>query len=55
MRPAKITAYVMTPVFTDAYRAGIEPLAAEQIEFSEAFERASQPFHGFMMSPFANG
>ena len=45
-----LTAFVMTPVFTDAYRTGIEPLAANEIEFAEAFERASKPFHGFMMA-----
>ena len=45
-----LTAFVMAPVFKDAYRAGIEPLAANEIEFEEAFDRASQPFHTFMLS-----
>jgi flagellar biosynthetic protein FliP len=45
-----LTAFVMMPVFTEAYRAGIQPLAANEIEFPEAFERASVPFHGFMMA-----
>ncbi len=45
-----LTAFVMTPVFTQAYRDGIQPLAANEIEFAEAFERASVPFHGFMMA-----
>ena len=44
-----LTAFVMTPVFTDAYKAGIEPLTQNEIEFTEAFDRASRPFHGFMM------
>ncbi|MGI9412866.1 MAG: flagellar type III secretion system pore protein FliP [Hyphomicrobiales bacterium] len=45
-----LSAFVMAPVFTKAYDAGITPLVNEEIELDEAFERASQPFHGFMMS-----
>ncbi len=45
-----LTAFVMAPVFTQAYNEGITPLVAEEIELGEAFDRASQPFHSFMMS-----
>jgi flagellar biosynthetic protein FliP len=45
-----LTAFVMAPVFEDAYNTGITPLIEEQIEISEAFELVSKPFHAFMMS-----
>lgn len=45
-----LTAFVMAPVFTKAYDDGVSPLVNEQIELGEAFDRASQPFHTFMMS-----
>ena len=44
-----LTAFVMGPVFQQAYDAGIKPLIAQEIEIKQAFERASQPFQGFMM------
>lgn len=43
-----LTAFVMAPVFQAAYETGIKPLAEDQIAITEAFERASQPFHEFM-------
>jgi flagellar biosynthetic protein FliP len=45
-----LTAFVMGPVFQKAYDAGVKPLIAEEIEISEAFEKASKPFQGFMLS-----
>nr|WP_081875438.1 flagellar type III secretion system pore protein FliP [Tepidicaulis marinus] len=45
-----LTAFVMAPVFEQAYETGIEPLMNEQIEIGEAFDKASRPFHTFMMS-----
>jgi len=45
-----LTLFVMAPVFEKAYSDGIQPLVAEEIELTDAFERASQPFHTFMMS-----
>jgi flagellar biosynthetic protein FliP len=45
-----LTAFVMGPVFQKAYNAGIKPLVAEEIELNQAFELASKPFQGFMMS-----
>jgi flagellar biosynthetic protein FliP len=43
-----LTAFVMAPVFQSAYEAGIRPLAEDQIPITDAFERASKPFHDFM-------
>jgi len=45
-----LTAFVMAPVFTEAYDAGVTPLIEEEIELNEAFDRASGPFHAFMMT-----
>ncbi|MGL5361281.1 MAG: flagellar type III secretion system pore protein FliP [Bosea sp. (in: a-proteobacteria)] len=45
-----LTAFVMTPTFKEAYRVGIEPLVAGQIQPQEAFNRGSQPFKQFMLS-----
>ena len=45
-----LTAFVMAPVFTKAYNDGITPLVPNEIELSEAFDRASLPFHAFMMA-----
>src|SRR3954470_10837096 len=44
-----LTAFVMAPTFTAAYRAGVEPLVAGQIQPTEAFDRASTPFRAFML------
>jgi flagellar biosynthetic protein FliP len=44
-----LTAFVMAPTFREAYRVGIEPLLAGQIQPAEAFERAVVPFRTFMM------
>lgn len=44
-----LTAFVMAPTAREAYRAGIEPLVAGQINQSQAFERASAPFKTFML------
>ncbi len=43
-----MTYFVMEPVFTDAYQAGIEPLLAEEIELPAAFTAALGPFRDFM-------
>ena len=45
-----LTVFVMSPVFEKAYEEGIQPLIAEDIELADAFERASKPFHTFMLS-----
>jgi len=43
-----LTAFVMGPVLTNAYDAGVKPLIANQISVEEAFNRASGPVRGFM-------
>ncbi|MEZ5798719.1 MAG: flagellar type III secretion system pore protein FliP [Paracoccaceae bacterium] len=43
-----LTWFVMDPVLTEAWTQGIEPFTQDQIDVSTAFERASQPFRGFM-------
>ena len=43
-----LTAFVMAPTFETAYNEGVQPLVAGTIEFDEAFDRASTPFHEFM-------
>ena len=45
-----LTAFVMGPIFQQAYDAGIKPLIAEEIKLDEAFSRASKPFQGFMLT-----
>ena len=44
-----LTIFVMMPVFEESYDSGIRPLMENQIDEFEAFERASEPFRGFMM------
>ena len=44
-----LTAFVMAPTFREAYRAGIEPLLASQVQPAQAFDRAADPFRTFMM------
>lgn len=44
-----LTAFIMAPTFREAYDAGIQPFAAGQIQAEEAFNRASRPFHTFML------
>ena len=43
-----LTYFVMEPVFTEAWQAGIEPLVSEEIEVEEAVARAIEPFRRFM-------
>ncbi len=45
-----LTAFVMAPVFEQAYETGIAPLLAEEIEIGEAFTQSSKPFHAFMLT-----
>ena len=44
-----LTAFVMGPAFQRAYDQGIKPLVANEIEPEQAFERATEPFRGFML------
>lgn len=45
-----LSTFVMAPTFQAAYTDGIEPLMAEEIEQSEAFDRTTAPFRTFMLS-----
>jgi flagellar biosynthesis protein FliP len=44
-----LTAFIMTPVFEQSYRQGLQPLLAGQIREAEAFERTTAPFKDFML------
>ncbi|SFD69096.1 flagellar type III secretion system pore protein FliP [Roseivivax sediminis] len=43
-----LTYFVMEPVFTEAYAAGIEPLLEDDMAIAAAFEAAMGPFRDFM-------
>ncbi len=45
-----LTAFIMAPVFQQAYQQGIEPLIAQEIEVDEAFTRTAGPFRTFMLT-----
>ncbi len=44
-----LTAFVMAPTLEQAYRDGLAPLLAEEIDAPQAFERASAPLRSFML------
>ncbi len=44
-----LTAFIMAPTFEEAYRTGIQPLVAGQIQEQEAFDRTVAPFRTFML------
>ncbi len=44
-----LTWFVMEPVFTEAWTKGVEPFTQDQIDIQVAFQRASEPFRGFMI------
>ncbi len=45
-----LTIFIMTPVFEEANRVGVQPYLNEEIPTLEAVERASQPFRQFMLA-----
>lgn len=45
-----LTAFIMAPVFTQAYSEGIEPYLDGQIETEEAFTLTTQPVKMFMLA-----
>jgi len=45
-----MTAFIMGPTLQQSYDQGIAPLIAGQIEFQEAFDKASAPIHAFMLA-----
>jgi flagellar biosynthesis protein FliP len=44
-----LTAFVMAPVFQNAYDTAIRPLLNNEITPEQAFDRGSDPFRGFML------
>ncbi len=44
-----LSAFIMMPTLQSAYDAGIQPLVNGDIEFDQAYERASEPFRAFML------
>jgi len=44
-----VTAFIMSPIFEKAYDDAIKPLIAGEIREGEAFDRATRPFHAFML------
>ena len=44
-----LTAFIMAPVFEQAYNEGVQPLLEQQIKEEEALERIGEPFHNFML------
>lgn len=44
-----LTFYVMEPVGTKAYEAGIKPYMEEKIGYEEAFDKTALPFKNFMI------
>ena len=45
-----LTFMVMTPVFDQAWAAGISPYLNDQMDFRQAWDAASAPFRGFMLA-----
>jgi len=45
-----LSAFIMAPTLQTAYNEGVEPLVNGDIEFNQAFERASAPFRTFMLT-----
>lgn len=45
-----LTYFIMEPVFTAAWEAGIGPLTREEIDIETAFDLALEPFRGFMLN-----
>ncbi len=44
-----LTVFIMMPVFSEAYRAGVAPYMDEEISLSDAVERGGAPFREFML------
>jgi flagellar biosynthesis protein FliP len=44
-----LTAFVMAPVFQNAYDSAIRPLLNNEITPEQAFDRGADPFRGFML------
>ncbi len=45
-----LTFFIMAPVFTKAYDAGVKPYLDDQMSSEVAFKEASEPFYEFMLN-----
>jgi len=45
-----LTFFIMAPVFTSAYNAGVKPYLDEQMSSEVAMEKAAEPFYDFMLN-----
>jgi flagellar biosynthetic protein FliP len=45
-----LTGFIMAPTLQQSYDDGIAPLIAEQIDYTQAFDKAVAPVHAFMRS-----
>jgi flagellar biosynthetic protein FliP len=45
-----LTGFVMAPAFEEAWREGVQPMMAEEVDEAEGLARAVAPFRGFMLA-----
>lgn len=45
-----MTAFIMAPVFKEAYATGVAPYLNQELEFADAFEKTTHPFREFMLA-----
>ena len=45
-----LTGFVMAPAFEEAWREGVQPMMAEEIDEGEGLARAAAPFRAFMLA-----
>ncbi|MBO0344968.1 flagellar type III secretion system pore protein FliP [Roseibium sp. CAU 1637] len=45
-----LSAFIMAPTFQQAYDEGVQPLVEGTIDFTQAYERVSDPFRTFMLT-----
>jgi flagellar biosynthetic protein FliP len=43
-----LTAFIMSPTFGEAWREGVSPMLAEEVDQAEGLKRAAEPFRAFM-------
>lgn len=43
-----LTYFIMEPVFSEAWQAGVEPMISEELDLEAAFPRIAAPFQAFM-------
>ena len=45
-----LTGFVMAPAFEEAWREGVQPMMAEEVDEAEGLARAAAPFRAFMLA-----